>query len=90
MKQIPTNQRYNTKSMDWISSSSHHHHQETLDLFPIHPTGILKSTTHDDDDGGDDDDEREIKNPNFSAANVTDRERCDDHDHPFFDFFCGN
>lgn len=79
--------------MDWISSSSHH--LETLDLFPIHPTGILKSRTDEEEDG-DKDDLREIKNPNLNfcadhpsiLSTSTDKERYGDH--PFFDFFCGN
>ncbi|KAL8538637.1 hypothetical protein ACS0TY_000599 [Phlomoides rotata] len=70
-------QRYNTKSTGFNFSKSTHH-QETLDLFPIHPTGILQSRNGIDD-------EREIKNPNSRDEN-----QGKDDGHPYFDFFCGN
>lgn len=69
-------QRYNTKSTEHLS-----HDQETLDLFPIHPTGILQSRSNDS--------AHEIKNPSFSAHHSSMLSTSTD-DHPFFDFFCGN
>ncbi|XP_057798933.1 WUSCHEL-related homeobox 2-like isoform X1 [Salvia miltiorrhiza] len=67
-------QRYNTtESREHLNSSSHD--QETLDLFPIHPTGILQSTSNHDQ-----------KNPSFCADKLS----TSSDDHPFFDFFRGN
>lgn len=73
-------QRYNTKAMENLHSKSSHH-KETLDLFPIHPTGILQSRNGIDD-------ERETKNPNSSSDENLGND--DDDGHPYFDFFCGN
>lgn len=53
--------------------------QETLDLFPVHPTGILQAKT---------------RSPN-SAENSTPSSPIPSENncifgHPFFEFFCGN
>ncbi|XP_073120040.1 uncharacterized protein [Henckelia pumila] len=65
--------------------SSRTHDQETLDLFPIHPTGILGSKT---DNGTRSSSENEYCSANLGADEV---ENANHHDHrPFFDFFCGN
>lgn len=71
--------------------SSHHHHQETLDLFPIHPTGILKSRNENGDK-----DSCISANDTPSCSEDIDCSIYGDHgengkgDQPFFDFFCGN
>ncbi|XP_042027276.1 WUSCHEL-related homeobox 2-like [Salvia splendens] len=69
-----------SQSMEHISCSSHD--QETLDLFPIHPSGILQSRSHDND-------QNEFKNPSFSADNSPKLSTSSD-DQPFFNFFSGN
>ena len=69
-----------SQSMEHVSCSSHD--QETLDLFPIHPTGILQSRSHDND-------ENEFKNHSFSADNSPKLSTSSD-DQPFFNFFSGN
>ncbi|KAK4385949.1 WUSCHEL-related homeobox 2 [Sesamum angolense] len=73
----------------FISSSSHH--QETLELFPIHPTGILQSRT------GNESENNMISTsanntPTSSSEdnNYGSTDHDHDHGHPFFDFFCGN
>ncbi|XP_051119868.1 WUSCHEL-related homeobox 7-like [Andrographis paniculata] len=85
-------QRYNqSKQGEYINR--HPHHQETLDLFPIHPTGFLQrnSSNHDDQNNEDED-----ENPNSAAAtstssgNTTDHHHHHHHNHAFFDFFCRN
>ncbi|KAK4430933.1 WUSCHEL-related homeobox 2 [Sesamum alatum] len=69
----------------FISSSSHP--QETLDLFPIHPTGILQSRTGNESDNNISTSSSEDNN---YGSTDHDHDQCHDQDHPFFDFFCGN
>ncbi|KAI3458964.1 hypothetical protein Pfo_015627 [Paulownia fortunei] len=86
----------NEEYLQFISSTKQHssHHQETLDLFPIHPTGLLQARNG-----------TENENKNSTSANTpssSDNDCCifgnyegagkngTDDDHPFFDFFCGN
>ncbi|XP_073291105.1 uncharacterized protein [Primulina huaijiensis] len=75
------------------------HNQETLDLFPVHPTGILQFKN-----GNGIDNVTASSTPSSSenecSVNLgTDEEENanrhgyhhdHDQDHPFFDFFCGN
>lgn len=90
-QQQPT--RYNTNLHSFSTPrNSSIHHQETLDLFPIHPTGILHHSTNNGTLDLDlDHDHSQIKNPSFAAKNPPkERDGSSDDGHPFFDFFCGN
>ncbi|KAL3649705.1 Homeodomain [Castilleja foliolosa] len=72
------------------------HHQETLDLFPIHPTGVLKE-----DKNGIFTENENIESNKFISANTSSSSE-NDNDcsifgsekagkvHHFFDFFCKN
>ncbi|KAH6760390.1 hypothetical protein C2S52_009139 [Perilla frutescens var. hirtella] len=84
-QQQPTIQKYNNNlHCIYTARNSSSHHQETLDLFPIHPTGILESSRNIDEAGHD---QNEIKNPSFCAEKERD---ANNDSHPFFDFFGGN
>ncbi|KAL0314987.1 UNVERIFIED_CONTAM: hypothetical protein Scaly_2899900, partial [Sesamum calycinum] len=94
------NQRYNKPMRhlrnkndhdQFISSSSHH--QETLELFPIHPTGILQSRTGNESENNMISTSAHNTPTSSSEDNIygsTDHDHDHDHGHPFFDFFCGN
>ncbi|KAL7148586.1 hypothetical protein ABFS83_06G188600 [Erythranthe nasuta] len=76
-------QRYNKPMHDprTKNQEEHNHHQETLDLFPIHPTGILQSRTGIETDS----------NPCPSSSSDQNDGLNNDTNiqYPFFDFFCG-
>ncbi|KAG8380518.1 hypothetical protein BUALT_Bualt06G0024000 [Buddleja alternifolia] len=74
------------------------HHQETLDLFPIHPTGILqaKNGFHDQNENMMNSTPSSSENECSIFGNYYDDEGAGlninygTDEHPFFDFFCGN
>ncbi|KAK6136184.1 hypothetical protein DH2020_030075 [Rehmannia glutinosa] len=82
MKRSTIETRYNKSMQD---SRSNHHHQETLDLFPIHPTGILQAAKNEIEI-------ESIKNKSKSSSSATTptSSENENYDHPFFDFFCKN
>lgn len=72
-----TDQRHDSQSTEHLS-----HDLETLDLFPIHPTGILKPRR--------DNEQNEFKNPSFCDDSSSLMLSISAYDRPFFDFFGGN
>ncbi|XP_047965662.1 WUSCHEL-related homeobox 2-like [Salvia hispanica] len=72
-----TDQRHDSQSTEHLS-----HDQETLDLFPIHPTGILKPRS--------DNEHNEFKNPSFCDDSSSLMLSISGYDRPFFDFFGEN
>ncbi|KZV41282.1 WUSCHEL-related homeobox 2-like [Dorcoceras hygrometricum] len=71
--------------------------QETLDLFPIHPTGILQSKNGNGIDNGTASSTPSTSSENDQCSTVEEENgnrhgyhHDQDLDHPFFDFFCGN
>ncbi|KAL1532162.1 WUSCHEL-related homeobox [Salvia divinorum] len=65
-----------SQSTEHLSCCSHD--QETLDLFPIHPTGFMKPRI--------DNDHNEFKNPSF-CDDSSSMLSISAYDRPFFDFF---
>ncbi|PIM99022.1 hypothetical protein CDL12_17144 [Handroanthus impetiginosus] len=93
-----TDTRYNKSMHDDQYSRRKNPHQETLDLFPIHPTGLLLESRNGNIENNNYDqniaEQNKKKNPNFcSDQNIyycSTSPSCSDEDQPFFDFFCGN
>ncbi|KAL6494243.1 Homeodomain [Orobanche gracilis] len=89
--------RYNRTMYD-SRRQNHHHHQETLDLFPIHPTGILQTKSENNIVM----ENKKVNNKNnyYSGKTLSSSENDNDcsifcnekagKDHHFFDFFCKN